>query len=176
MDELPQPSSFSIGPGRSRFALGRAAAQFALMASIALWLAQRGILDAWRAPGPVSLLFDVAVTLFFAAAGVSFMMLTLTYIHAFAVADRPYLAVSDDGLLVRHVARPIAWADIDRAFVQRRPGRAWLEVWLAKDSRYYRRFWPFSRAVVLRLFVPEPDATAGMIRAHPAFRGERIAG
>jgi hypothetical protein len=168
----PVPGSFSLGWLRSRFALGWAAAQFAFMASGFLYLALTGILDASRATRPLNLLFDIAAPLSFGALGIMVTVLTLEYMHAFTHADRPYLTISDDGLSVSNITRTLAWGDISRVFVYRRQRRATLVVWLAKGSRYHRRFWPFWQTSTVNLYVREPDKMAAMIRAHPGYRGE----
>jgi hypothetical protein len=170
--ELPVAGSFSIGWARSRLGLGRIAAQWAFMASGFFYLAYTLSKDAVRSSLPLNLLFDIAVPLAFLAAGCAVTVLMLEYIHAFAYAERPYLTVSEQGLSVSTITRPIAWEHIGRVFVHRsRPG-TFPVVWLTKDSRYYRRFWPFWRAGSISLHTLEPGKTVAMIRAHPSYRGE----
>lgn len=170
--EGPGPGSFSVGWTDGRFQLGWAAARLAFMASGFLYLAGAGLLDALRASGPLNLLFDVAVPVAPGAGGIALTVLTLERMHAFTYADRPYLTISDDGLSVSTIARPLAWEDISRVFVYRRQKRVRLVVWLAKGSRYHRRFWPFWSTSTVNLYVREPDKTVAIIRAHPGYCGE----
>jgi hypothetical protein len=163
---------FSLDWPRGRLGLVQGAIQSALMAVGIFYLAHANFRWPVRPGGLWPLLFDVAAPMALTAGGIALVVHMLDNIHALAFADRPYLMVSQHGISVSNIARPIAWADVERVFVQRGSESIFPVIWLTQDSRYYRRFWPFWRATALSVHTSEPDETVAMICAHPGYRGE----